>query len=320
MGTAASILSRSSYGRDASKSIRTITAIFNDVSAKVRAQYEVNPYPRWLSVDKRPPRTLEAHLSHVLPKISIGGIPSTPPRILIAGCGTGRHAIQTALRFQDCEVIGLDLSRTSLAYAKRMAQRLDIANVKFLQGDILALGALADRFDVIESSGVLHHLADPMAGWRVLKDLLVPGGFMRLAFYSRRARAPFDDVRARVPNNLSIVEQIRAARAAVYGLPEDHPARALLKTADFYALSGVRDALLHEQETGVDPLWIKSALDDLSLQFLGFELPDPNYLQAYAKYRPDDPAGLDLTGWVDFEADHPFGFLGMYQFWARSGA
>ena len=39
-----------------------------------------------------------------------------------------------------------------------------------------------------ESVGVLHHLGDPLAGWRVLVDLLRPEGLMRIGLYSETAR------------------------------------------------------------------------------------------------------------------------------------
>ena len=49
--------------------------------------------------------------------------------------------------------------------------------------------AITERaFDVITASGVLHHLADPFAAWRVLLSLLRPGGLMFLGLYSEIAR------------------------------------------------------------------------------------------------------------------------------------
>ncbi len=87
----------------------TLTAIADDVSARVRAQYEENPYPRWLSIDRRPPRGLAEHLARVLPASAVESIPEGPPRILVAGCGTGRHAIQTARRYQEASVLAIDL-------------------------------------------------------------------------------------------------------------------------------------------------------------------------------------------------------------------
>ncbi|MEQ8395099.1 methyltransferase domain-containing protein [Thalassobaculum sp.] len=294
-----------------------LTAIADDTSAAVRAQYEENPYPRWLSIDRRPPRSLADHLRRVLPSAPQGRVPDGPMRILIAGCGTGRHAIQTALRYHESRVLAVDLSRRSLAYAKRMARDLGIDNLTFSQADILALEGHADRFDLIESSGVLHHLSDPMAGWRVLRGLLAPGGLMRIALYSRRARAGFDDIRATIPVDGPVIERVRQARRTVMGMPAGHPARALLRTADFYAASGVRDALLHVSETVVDPIWIDEALRKLDLRFLGFELPDPAILALYRRHRRDDPAALDLSVWDSVEAERPDIFLGMYQFWCR---
>ena len=300
--------------------LATLTPLADDTSASVRAQYEENPYPRWLSIDRRPPRSLPEHIQRVLPGYPVRGLSEAPLRILIAGCGTGRHAVQTARRFRDCSVLAVDLSRRSMAYGKRMARDLGVPNVSFGQADILALGNHAERFDLIESSGVLHHLAYPMQGWSALRGLLAPGGLMRIALYSRRARAGFDEVRAAVPAEGPMIERIRAARRAVRMLPPEHPARALLRTADFYAASGVRDALLHAQETAVDPLWIAEALAELRLTFMGFELPDPGILALYRRHNRDDHLGLDLAAWDAVEAEHPEIFLGMYQFWCRPAA
>ena len=38
------------------------------------------------------------------------GFPTAPARILVAGCGTGRHPIGTARRFPDSSVLAVDLS------------------------------------------------------------------------------------------------------------------------------------------------------------------------------------------------------------------
>ena len=51
-----------------------------------------------------------------------------------------------------------------------------MSGIEFAQADLLELGAIGRTFDVVECSGVLHHLADPFAGWRALLPLLRPGG------------------------------------------------------------------------------------------------------------------------------------------------
>lgn len=80
----------------------------------------------------------------------------------------------------------------------------------------------------------------------------------------------------------------------------------------------MRDALLHTCEHTVNPLWIRGALEELGLHFLGFELPDPAILAEYRRRNPSDPGGLDLEAWDTFEVDYPDVFLGMYQFWVQA--
>ena len=292
--------------------------VADPVSQAVQNQYEDNPYPRWLSLSRRPRTTISRHLSQMLALPQPVRTQDDLPRILIAGCGTGRHALQTALRYENAEVLAVDLSRASLAYARRMARELRVRNVRFAQADILEMDSVPERFDLIESSGVLHHLDEPMRGWRVLRRLMAPRGLMRLAFYSRRARQPLEEIRQGVPERGDMMKRVRAARRRTYALEPDHPGRALLRSADFYAASGVRDALLHTCEHTVTPLWIRGALEELGLHFLGFELPDPAILTEYRRRNPSDPSGLDLEAWDTFELDYPDVFLGMYQFWVQA--
>ena len=76
----------------------------------------------------------------------------------------------------------VDLSLASLAYAQRKSNELSFTNIDYLQADILHLHQMGKEFDIIESAGVLHHMDEPMAGWRVLVDLLKPGGLMNDRF------------------------------------------------------------------------------------------------------------------------------------------
>ena len=94
----------------------------------------------------------------------------------MAGCGTGQHPISTAARFRNSQVIAVDLSLSSLAYAQRKTEELGIKNIEYIRSDILNLKKLDKQFDIIESVGVLHHMNDPMAGWKALVDCLKDGG------------------------------------------------------------------------------------------------------------------------------------------------
>ena len=65
-------------------------------------------------------------------------------------------------------MLAIDLSLKSLSFAKRKSQEIGLKNIKYIQADILDLKNLNKSFDVIESVGVLHHMKDPMIGWKIL--------------------------------------------------------------------------------------------------------------------------------------------------------
>ena len=85
-------------------------------------------------------------------------------------------------------MLAVDLSLSSLCYAKRKTPAPFADRIEYAQGDILELGAIGRSFDLIDCAGVLHHMADPLEGWRVLLTLLRPGGIMHLGFYSELGR------------------------------------------------------------------------------------------------------------------------------------
>lgn len=299
--------------------IRPLTPIAEGVSAEVRNQYEENPYPRWQSLPPLEPGSPVASLGGLFAGGAIPDYLGQPMEILIAGCGTGRHSIQTARRFASSQVTAIDLSRASLAYAARKTAELNIENVAYFQADIMALGALQQRFHIVESIGVLHHLEDPAAGWRVLTSLLEPGGLMHIALYSRIARTRLDFARNAIKQagRGNDAASIRAFREQVLSAP---PGTELAEVAsfgrDFYSLSNCRDLLFHVQEHQFTLVQIAALLEALGLEFLGLEL-DPWVVEAYSRFNPADLNGTDLESWHRFELENPLTFAGMYQFWCR---
>jgi tetratricopeptide (TPR) repeat protein/SAM-dependent methyltransferase len=300
--------------------IPALTAIDDDISQAVRRQYEENPYPRWhrLAATLAMPHPVRQAVQALFPHVEAAhlALPDVPD-ILVAGCGTGFQAAVTAARNPHARVLAVDLSLPSLAFAQRRCRELGLANVEFAQADLLRLADLGRRFHYIECAGVLHHLRDPMAGWRVLRDILVPGGVMKIALYSEAARrgvVAARDLAARhgLGSDLASVREIRRL---VLAAPAGSDVRELAYSADFCSASGVRDLLLHVQEHRFTLAKIAAALDRLSLRFLGFELDDPAVLSAYRERFADDPHAVSLANWQCFEADRPATFAGMYQFW-----
>jgi ubiquinone/menaquinone biosynthesis C-methylase UbiE len=270
------------------------------VSAAVRNQYEQNPYPRW----KRVPAAPVADAS-------------PPSRVLIAGCGTGQHAIATAMRMPHAKVLAVDLSMASLAYAKRKALELRVPNIEYRQADLLALRPEHGLFDHVEASGVLHHLEDPMAGWRVLASLLEPAGTMRIGLYSERGRRAVVRARELIAERgfEPTPDGIRACRAALREHAEDELFGKIVRNEDFYSMSGCRDLLFHVQEHRFDLPQVKQMIETLGLAFAGFEFADSGMSATrYTARYPRDAAMLDLDNWELLEREHPDTFSRMYQF------
>lgn len=301
-------------------SIPRLTAIEDEVSLRVQNQYEENPYPRWIKPDPAvKARNIATWLQQKFPLASFkrpgesGSID-----VLVAGCGTGQHSIGTAQRIQGAQVLAIDLSMSSLGYAKRKTQELGLASVEYAQADLLKLDSLGRSFDVIESVGVLHHLADPLAGWQVLLSLLRPGGFMELGFYSATARRNivkiWDFIAERGYG--SSAGEIRRFRQDLMDAGNSAEFGAALNSADFFSISTCRDLLFHVQEHRMTLTGIDEFLRKNDLAFLGFEI-DADVLHAYRRRFPDDRAATSLAQWQAFENENPDTFSSMYHFWVQ---
>jgi 2-polyprenyl-3-methyl-5-hydroxy-6-metoxy-1,4-benzoquinol methylase/Flp pilus assembly protein TadD len=294
------------------KDIPALTPIDDAVSLQVQNQYEESPYPRWTAVPQIEPTTVVHFLRDRLNIVPISWPQTTVGvDILIAGCGTGSHSIDSALRFPKARILAIDVSRTSLAYARRKSRELGLTNIEYGQADILKLATLGRRFDVIETVGVLHHLADPAAGWRVLLSLLRPHGLMLVGLYSATARQSLAAARAFIAERGYRATDIRACRQELiqrFGLP---PFR------DFSSSSGCRDLLFNVMEHQFTIPQVKAFLDENRLTFLGFEQLPPDVLRQFQQQFPEAGALHDLDSWHTFEQMHPLTFGNMYFFWVQ---
>ncbi len=303
--------------------IPCLTSIEDKTSQLVRNQYEENPYPRWVNVGvSSEAKSVRQVLRAIELRLDLGVQSfSNNPDILIAGCGTGQHAIGTASLFRDCNVLAVDLSLSSLSYAIRKTQELGISNIEYMQADILKLNQLEREFDIIESAGVLHHMDDPIAGWQVLVDRLRQGGVMKIALYSELARRCVVEARQQIIEKgyVSTPDDIRRYREEMFNmdLSADSEPSKIIGSADFYSLSECRDLLFHVQEHRFTLIQIEQALKHLGLKFLGFELPDRSIRNSFSALYPENDAEISLSLWHQFELESPDTFNGMYQFWVQ---
>ena len=297
--------------------VPVLTPIRDCVSQGVRRQYEENPYPRWIALPACERVSFEAYLRAVLPgaPIDFSSLRS-PLELLVAGCGTGQESSDLARRLADTSVLAVDLSLTSLCYARRMARSLGIANVEYAQADLLELPSLGRSFDVISSVGVLHHLADPLAGWRALAACLRPGGFMQVGLYSDLARRELAAARSFIAERgfASTPEAIRDARAALRADPRFQRVTGL---RDFYGMNECRDLLFHVQEHRLTLPRIGEMAASLGLELLGFVVDPATRRRCAQRAGGGEP---DFAAWDAFEREFPDTFAGMYLFWVRKPA
>ncbi len=279
-------------------------------SRAVRAMYETNPYPRWVSVSQPTVTSVRDVVRELRPNQHVG---QERPSILVAGCGTGQQVVQMARSFPEASVTAFDLSVASLAYAARMAEHYGVAErVEWLQADLLSFSA-PSPYTMVTCSGVLHHLQDPLAGWRRVRDMVATDGVMKIGLYSTMARRAVTAAQAIAADFAPDDDGLRACRQAIMALPAEHAARGVLTIGDFFSLSGCRDLLKHVQEQTYTLPEIADSLTQLDLEFLGFQLPQPVQARFAAAYGAD--AVRDLGAWHLFEIDHPDTFSAMYQFW-----
>ena len=305
------------------ETIQSLGSIADQVSKQVQAQYEENPYPRWVNTALTQQPLAFTSLAKSLQLKLDGSVDNlaTNPHILIAGCGTGQQALVAATRFSQSKVLAIDLSLSSLSYAIRKTRELGVGNIDYMQADILSLAALDAQFDLIESLGVLHHMAEPMAGWKVLASKLKPGGCMKIGLYSELARRSVVAAREAIAD-LDLSSPKDAMLAFRAKLQEDNPETAELHSnlsnfSDFYSTSELRDLLFHVSEHRFTLPQIKACLQELNLTFAGFEFWDSTVNQRFSSSHPDAEALYNLDAWHEYELANPDTFRGMYQFWAQ---
>ena len=300
------------------QSLPLLENITNNISSKVKVQYETSPYPKWVNLKLQlKPATISKVVSEIKLKIFDDKIREIEaPDILIAGCGTGQHSIETAARFKDSKVLAIDLSSSSLSYAKRKTEELNIQNIDYMQADILDLDKQDRQFDIVESVGVLHHMDEPIVGWNKLKDCLKPGGLMKIGLYSELARQHIVKMRKEISKAGlgSSNAEMRSFRNMLMKSDKNYH-NLILNSPDLYSMSTLKDLLFHVQEHRFTITQIQDCLSELGMKFCGFEAKQIVLHFKQTNTGDSDPYNLDK--WKVYEEANPRTFAGMYQFWCQ---
>lgn len=248
----------------------------------VAAQYEAYPYPARDPADEAR-RLIEGSPSDPLEidhYLCAGRRDWRRPfRALVAGGGTGDGLVMLAQRLSEAgcpaEIVYLDTSRAARAVAEaRMAARGLAA--RFVTADLAEAPALGP-FDYVDCCGVLHHLADPDAGFAALAAALAPGGGIGLMVYAPYGRTgvyPLQSAFQRLAGGDAPEARLALGRAVVAALPETNWLRRNPHLGDHETSdAGFYDLLLHGRDRPYTVTALDAALARAGLVRLSFTEP-----------------------------------------------
>ena len=266
----------------------------DETTRQVREMYEQFPYPSGNPVS-RVGNDVELALGYQ------GRDPGRrgPRQVLDAGCGRGIGIIGAAVLQPEVRFLGADLNRVALTEAAEAVAQRGLSNVRFCETDLMTLDGLEvpeGGFDVIHSSGVVHHLSDPAAGLTRLREVLAPHGVINFMVYARHGRRPLMNVaeaaRILAPDDRPLSARILPART-VAALASHHVLQGT-SFAGTYEVDDVElvDRLLNVNETSYDVPALWRLLDAAGLRFLRWTEP--------ADWTPSNlmPTG-HLQAWLD---------------------
>jgi len=251
---------------------RTMTL---SITEQVRDMYTRFPYPPPGALEGVPMPAIMNYARFVLwpERRDLGGL-----RVLDAGCGTGDTAVAIARANPDMEVVGIDLSTTSLEHARASADRQGVgSNLQLHCLPIQEVAALGMRFDYIISAGVIHHLDNPLVGLRALTDVLAPAGGMYLMLYATFGRAGVYQVQnalRMLAGDADFGERVELARALLQHLPANHDFNSRdWNDPKWPGDAGIVDLLLHVRDRSYTVPQIYELLDAAGLQLIRFADP-----------------------------------------------
>ena len=170
--------------------------------------------------------------------------------ILIAGCGTNQAAV-FAFMNPDAKVVAVDISQPSLDHQQYLKDKHGLHNLELHRLPIEELPSLGLDFDLIVSTGVLHHLADPQAGMNAVAGSLRPDGAMGVMVYAKYGRIGIELLQSFF-RDLGLGQNessIALARATLSLLPAGHPVQSYLGVArDLRSDAVLVDTFLHGRE------------------------------------------------------------------------
>lgn len=251
---------------------------------EVKEQYEDYPYPPRDPAEEK--RMIKAPFIDIAERVNhycFGGKRDfrKPYRILVAGGGTGDSSVFMAEQYGTlgAEIVHLDLSKASIGVAKERLKMRGLENkVTFLHASLLDIPKMdLGKFDYINCSGVLHHLASPEEGLAALESALAPDGIMGIMLYGKYGRLAIypmqETLRIATQHVTNRAEKVKTARNILSNLPREN--WFLFSQPQFQwdldSDNGLYDLLLHPQDRAYSVPELHEYMASAGLQILSFQ-------------------------------------------------
>jgi SAM-dependent methyltransferase len=281
------------------------------VTDPVQDQYEAFPYPARDPKDEKR-RLVEGSPGHILEinhYLFAGRRDFRRPfRALFAGGGTGDGAIMLARQLADArtpaELVHLDISAAARRIAEARAAERGLGALRFVTAPIERLASLGlGRFDYIDCCGVLHHLADPAAGLRLLADALAPEGGIGLMVYGALGRTgvyPMQALIRMLAPDAPLADRVGLARRLLRRLPATNWLARNPAVADHLAGddAGLVDLLLHARDRAYLVPELRDLVAGAGLALAGLVEP---WRYAPESYLADPALAARFAGLGDWE-------------------
>ena len=199
--------------------------------------------------------------------------------ILVAGCGTNQAAV-LAYTNPDARILAIDVSEPSLDHHRDLQGKYGLENLDLRLLPIEQAQSLGRDFDLIISTGVLHHMADPAAGMSALAGCLRVDGVAAIMLYAHHGRIGVEMLQG-VFKEMGLGQDeasVAVVREVLASLPQDHPVQSYLAIApDLGSDAGLVDTFLHGRERSYTVDQCRELVESAGLLFNDWFLKAPYY-------------------------------------------
>jgi SAM-dependent methyltransferase len=211
---------------------------------KVKDFYEKYPFPNLQPKNKQ---ELMLTIKPILQSVNLKPEELKGKKVIDFGCGTGEKTVAFA---EYCKkAVGVDFSDASLKAAESLSKKFSRDNTEFIKADLEGTVDFG-KFDLVVSSGVLHHLSNPFNGFLICVEHTKNGGLLAVQVYNKYGRF-LSNVKMAIANRLP--EKYRADFAK------------LVCRANNPAI--VADYLFHPRETTMAISKLLKWFDECDFQF-----------------------------------------------------